>query len=1013
MASLTCPNCGRDNPDFLDNCQFCQTALRREATLNIGENPTKKSTGELEGVLPDWLRDARQQARDSAEEEAAKDATRPKIQKEEPPDLLAGLAFQAASDEEEVPDWLAAINPVPDKKSPVSAKDAPSDFFAQFEQRGSEPAAQITDDASLTGETQREESTDWFAQPSAPVGGEPFAFDPNAVDEPAAPAAPAEPEDLGWLRDLEASAKAPATPAQPSTPDWLSNIAPSSGEQEDLSWLNNLGGTPAPAQPAAQQSDDLSWLNNMGGLPLSNERAPEQPAPAEDDLSWLNNLGGIPAPSQPAPQSEDLDWLNKLGGTPVSPSPASLQPESLQEDLSWLNNLGDTPAPSQPAPQSEDLDWLNKLGGTPASSQAEPQPENLDWLNNLGGTPVPSEPASIKPETSSEDLSWLTNLGGTPVPAQPAEPAKEDLAWLTNLGTGPEPSKSAEYSQPAASQDDLDWLNNLGGTPETSQPAPAQEDLSWLNNLEAAPESAQPSSTRPEEPDWLKQEQPPTSRPLSPAHTAPLSKEAENSMPDWLKSAVEEQASMPPLGAPSKDWFAAHEKQPADELKSGFDERPGGLIGRQVADQAQPQPVSADHSLSTSQSGSTTISNKDVDDLFAVDMPDFSLPESATSEVSTAAGEMPANIDDSLAPVDLPSWVQAMRPVEAVISEPTATNADQPTEREGPLTGFRGVIPLAPIGSAQRPKAISLKLQATEEQQNSAALLEQIITGETTARPMKKVQLVAAQRALRWVLTGLFLIVLSAVIGAGTQMMPISADLPPEVNQAVSVITTMPDSALVLVVIDYEPSLAGEMEATAGPLLDQMTVLKRPAFTFVSTSPNGTGLVERLLANTKISSPTPYVNAGYLPGGSAGVQGFTEGPQTILPAVQVTSFQNFAAVILITDQAESGLVWIEQLTMAKQSNSGLANQPLLVVASAQAGPMLQPYVFSTQVAGMINGISEAARYEYANTSRPGIVRSYWDAFGVGLLMAILAMILGSTWSLIAGIRARRAEAAQG
>ena len=134
MASLICPTCGKDNPDFLDDCQFCQTPLRREA-LNIGEGPTKKSTGELEGVLPDWLKEARQQARDAAEEvDDEKFSTQPKIDKA-PPDLLAGLAFQsAADDDEEVPDWLASLNPVAEKKTlkqePAPAESEPPDFFA-------------------------------------------------------------------------------------------------------------------------------------------------------------------------------------------------------------------------------------------------------------------------------------------------------------------------------------------------------------------------------------------------------------------------------------------------------------------------------------------------------------------------------------------------------------------------------------------------------------------------------------------------------------------------------------------------------------------------------------------------------------------------------------------------------------------------------------------------------------------------------------------------------------------
>ena len=112
MAELRCPNCGRNNPDILDVCQFCQTPLKPDSVLRIGEKPTKKNTGELESVLPDWLKDVRQQARDLADEEAAQAANQPKSRSDEPPDLLAGLVSQAGgADEEEVPDWLANINP--------------------------------------------------------------------------------------------------------------------------------------------------------------------------------------------------------------------------------------------------------------------------------------------------------------------------------------------------------------------------------------------------------------------------------------------------------------------------------------------------------------------------------------------------------------------------------------------------------------------------------------------------------------------------------------------------------------------------------------------------------------------------------------------------------------------------------------------------------------------------------------------------------------------------------------
>src|SRR5215211_8331934 len=115
MAEIRCPNCGRNNPDLLDVCQFCQTPLKPESVLRSGEKPTKKNTGELESVLPDWLKDMRQQAKDSAEEEeAAQASVRSSPAKNEPPDLLAGLASQTGNaEEEDVPDWLASLNPAP------------------------------------------------------------------------------------------------------------------------------------------------------------------------------------------------------------------------------------------------------------------------------------------------------------------------------------------------------------------------------------------------------------------------------------------------------------------------------------------------------------------------------------------------------------------------------------------------------------------------------------------------------------------------------------------------------------------------------------------------------------------------------------------------------------------------------------------------------------------------------------------------------------------------------------
>jgi hypothetical protein len=69
--------------------------------------------------------------------------------------------------------------------------------------------------------------------------------------------------------------------------------------------------------------------------------------------------------------------------------------------------------------------------------------------------------------------------------------------------------------------------------------------------------------------------------------------------------------------------------------------------------------------------------------------------------------------------------------------------------------------------------------------------------------------------------------------------------------------------------------------------------------------------------------------------------------------------------------------------------------------------MLQPYVESRQVTGLVSGLPDAARYEASNNIPPGIARTYWDAFGIGLLLAILLIMFGSLWSLVTRLSPRR------
>jgi hypothetical protein len=474
-----------------------------------------------------------------------------------------------------------------------------------------------------------------------------------------------------------------------------------------------------------------------------------------------------------------------------------------------------------------------------------------------------------------------------------------------------------------------------------------------------------------------------------------------------------EEPSMPAPGDLSMDWFAGG-KTAADSEAD--------LPAQEPADLQMDEPtIPLDGKSDFSVADSSSTSSQDVDDMFNIDMPAFDSQE--TGELpQLGTSDYPAPTDDELAPVELPSWVQAMRPVDSSIGDSSYVDEEQEVESEGPLAGFSGVIPAAPIGSSLRPKAFSMKLQVTDEQQAGASLIEQIIASESAAHPLKSTRMVASQRMLRWILSGLFLGVLSLVVGFGWQNFSIVA--PAEVSKLSELVGSVPDGSPVLLVMDYDPAVAGELAAAAGPVLDQLALSKHSTFTFISMSPYGSAMVEHLMLNANISKASPeglgyqvgeqYFSLGFLPGGSAGVLGFIEDAGKTMPAIlslpNATSFSDYQVVVLMTDNAESGRVWIEQLEFARQSHPEIASKPLIIVSSAQAGPMLEPYVSSGQAAVMINGLSDAAKYEYVNQSRPGGARKYWDSFGVGLMIAVLSIVLGSIWNVILGVRERRAEA---
>jgi hypothetical protein len=111
--------------------------------------------------------------------------------------------------------------------------------------------------------------------------------------------------------------------------------------------------------------------------------------------------------------------------------------------------------------------------------------------------------------------------------------------------------------------------------------------------------------------------------------------------------------------------------------------------------------------------------------------------------------------------------------------------------------------------------------------------------------------------------------------------------------------------------------------------------------------------------------------------------------------------------VLATDDAETARAWIEQLGPLLQTT----NTPLVVLASAQAGPIMQPYFAAAprQVSGYVSGLAGGAAYQ-SLVGRAGTAHQYWDAFSLAVNAAVIFIALGGLFSLVMGSLPQRKPA---
>ncbi len=1069
---IKCPVCGENNRPGQEFCQNCQSQLLPasgsskggDEILKPGQAPTKKNTADLEPILPQWLRDARDSARNITTD-AQPEPPAQKPQPASPVDFLAGLHSQAEDgDEEDVPDWLTNITgetPKPKKSQSESSSGRRVEMGEKKDFAQEEPAADSDTPSWLAGlaptsqPDEKDDLTDWFR-------------DASGIQKPQAqPQQPASSDNDSpdWLRAMAAEddAKNFNTPSNESddifgapstssdTPDWLRSMAANSDAQQ----ADNVPADNNDLFGSSSASDTPDWLRSMaadGGTQPSNIPADNNDlfgsASSSDTPDWLRSMAAdsgaqnsaIPAKDDDlfgsASSSDTPDWLRSMaadGGTQPSNIPADnndlFGSSSSSDTPDWLRSMAsDSGAQNSTIPAKDD-----DLFGSASSS------DTPDWLRSMASdsgaqaSNVPAKDDDLFGSASSSDTpDWLRSMASDSGAQGSTIPAKEDDLfgsasssdtpdWLSGIQS--QSAEPASFSEPVS-----------GGVPEASNDLFQSDVPDWLKGVE--PEK--PASTSSDEPDWLTGVQKTAETPVQ--NETPTWAELgatsgdELELPSWLSGAKAQEPAAPvqddALGdVPS--WLKASAPQasmqeapaPADPVAAP------DWLGSLKSDET---PVSSSNPPAGSKADFVDNSSGDMDKLFT-DLPDWlSNADDAPFQSSAPA---PITNTDAIAPGELPSWVQAMRPVDSSIpaSSSGSFSSDKTLESRGALAGLQGVLPAVPgFSPASKPKAYSIRLQPSDEQQAHAALLEQILAGETAPVPISSYSTLKHSRGLRWFLFALFFVALPVILALRTQIFALPVSLPsPAVQGALNVAQLLPEGAPVLVAFDFEPARAGEMEAVAAPMFDQMLLLHHPRFTFISTNESGPILAERFittgpLAGHQYQSGIEYLNLGYLPGGQMGIYAFAQEPTRVAPYAfsggssanmfdfsltpawtaepwnNITSLSQFTAFIIVTDNADSARAWIEQTTSTRGTIS------VVVISSAQAAPMIRPYFDSQQISGMVSGLYDGSVFEQNNINRPGTTRIYWDAYSIGLLLAMVLILGGGLWNLILGARDRAA-----
>lgn len=1079
MSEVRCPMCSKLNPADQDICQFCEARLKPlqveptpgDESFGMGDFPFSQTESDQTSEDQDWWQALRgvSGVEDEGESKQSRDDWVNQLREKPLQDELPGPASRdwsmetigPSSVEPETSDWLSKIR---------------GEAFLGDTGEGPEEDISDADEASLSDWSARGEAVeapDWLLGIEKSPEGSPSAQGEDlheriesASEEKTADMPFDRPEaELGEIVDEGTGVSEPSPEEQKTGLTGL------------LSFLRDKPQKSTPTSEEEQQEQDVpDW-----SMEEASEFETGEPEPLKSELhdlpDWL--LDEKPDEKEEPPQGVESaalpgeglpDWLLDIETADETTPDELVEPQALE------TRMAESAEPPEP-PEGDLPDWL--MAGE-AEDEAVPEeisePKIAELPVDLEEAELIEEPEPIEAAVQPEDEglpAWLlegeslsTDEVGEGEPSEAEElpdwlrEAPQVAETLPDIPQGPSDQVPQTEEVEIQSEEFPEWLQEA--EPETVMMQPEAGVPDWLSDeeeeqtdrlaedeeiLESPAIESPLGGTEEQVPDWLAgsdEEIPEWLKDEAAEATFAAEKEAEtDDVPDWLKwdefpVDSEAEAETDQVSDDVDELLISLSHQAAVGEVSILDQGDDELVEDDLSwlsDLEQSYPglefEEAD-TVKTSQRPAESYpqgEREEVEAGIAEDFPEWISSVAAEEEElrpveSEPAVEIPEPEEEAeLIPGELPGWLEAMRPVDSIAVAMAAMDTETVAEGAGPLAGLKGVLKAEPdISYTSKPPAYSLKLQVSEEQKSNAEILRQLVGAELIEQAVPSVPVISSQYILRIAIFILLSIsILIPIIFSVPQFaIPSAGNIANDVMVVSQLVDRVPAGSPVLLAVDYEPGLSGEMDLYTGMLVEHL--MARDAYiTLISTVPTGALQAERLFqdlnqsGNYQYSAPERYLNLGFIPGGAAGLLSFAVSPQNTVPIsldgnqawqgttlAAIKNLSDFSLMVVSSEDPDRARAWIEQV------QPHLGSTPMVVVSSAQAEPVVRPYYDSLpqQVQGILSGPAASSVYSIVV---PSITKKdaqvYWTPFNIAALLACgLILVLGGYYIILAYLK---------